>query len=282
MNFFKKKFLKLRWKLAFSSTKKKKMEEIFALVRQEKMAGELLDRALKDGIDIRFMPELVGGLTRGILRTDIKTGEQGIFLCPAGNSPADIAGILAHELRHHWQYKKVPFSEPQHQFATPSLSFIFNRVREADAYVFQARFNNLLQTGQQGGGNEKRLWEDAFVNFLPAIKEYDSEHVSVLHAWHTADTASKTDFGTVTPDGGLTMKKIRAILKAGIDDDAPSYFDGLSDQKFEALMLRHSAPEARKVVRLIEAFRNAAAANDNEVSESLRKAVNTRLRRKGP
>lgn len=282
MNFFKKNFLKLRWKLAFPSTKKKKMEEVFALVRREKMAGALLDQALKDGIDIRFMPELVGGPTRGMLRTDMKTGEQVIFLCPAESNPAGIAGILAHELRHHWQSKKVPFSEPQHQFATPSLSFVFNRVREADAYVFQARFNNLLQTGQQGGGDEKRLWEDAFVNLLPAIREYDSEHVSVLHAWHTAETADQADFGTVPRGGALTMKKIRSILKAGIDDDAPGYLDDLSDQKFEALVLRHSVPEARKVVRLIEAFRNASAANDNEASESLRRAVKTRLRRRGP
>lgn len=121
------------------------MGEVLRLIAADKDAQTLLDQAKKDGVKIFFSKGILGTETLACYETspsylEIKLssiGEDGKIF-----TPISIAKSFAHELRHYWQYKKLSLTGNMYALKkrSPRMSFIFNRIAEADARAFEENF----------------------------------------------------------------------------------------------------------------------------------------------
>jgi hypothetical protein len=317
MNFFTK--LKKRWQWARTPDQEKQqlMEKTITLLHFDPDAQELLGMARADGVEIGFSSRLTGSRTAARHVLNFGTKKQYIEICPYTalgrmKGPEAIASDLAHELRHYWQYKQLGVT-PQnasHINRSPRLSFVFNRVAEADAYAFQDKvMRTLKETSdafavfmkdfpsptpgqaylinreankklQKLRANDTQFLRERFVDMLKKetlSASYDPQEAHYLHLRHTSSIAKKTDFDAVKHIPELTLADIKKVLKSGVTTNAPGYINDMSDNQFEALVLGCAHREALEAVNLMEKFKAAVAANDNKTARALRRQVEKRI-----
>ena len=317
MNFFAKLKKRLQWARTPDQEKQRLMESAITLLHFDPDAQELFRMAKEDGVDIKFSSRLTGSRTAARHVLNFGTKKQYIEICPYTASgrlkrPEMIASDLAHELRHYWQYKQLGVTpkNANHIDRNPRLSFVFNRVAEADAYAFQDKvMRTLKETSdafavfmkefpsptpgqaylinreankklQKLCANNPQFLRERFVDMLKKgvlSESYDPQEARYLHLRHTSSLAKKTDFDAVKHIPELTLADIKKVLKSGVAKNAPGYLEDMSDNQFEALVLGCAHREALEAVNLMEKFKIAVAANDNKTAKSLRRQVEKKI-----
>ncbi len=276
----------LQWALTSQKEKQRLMDAITGVLETVPETRALLKMAQEDHIKIYFEPRLAGTNIEGFL------DEHSIAVNPFG-SLSGRSVTLAHELRHYWQYKKLGITK-QDLANSPRLSFIFNRIIEADAFAFEAMWAG--QRAALTGGKKPhvimtKMGKDSTISRTEIPLSYKEIFSLYMRARNIADgydpreAAGLFHFGIQAkapqPATGVTIHDIRKVLKEGVIDGAPGYLDNLSDRQFEALVLRHANPQAYQAVKLMEKFNAAVAANDNQSAKTLRlqiqKKINYRL-----
>lgn len=180
----------ISWFFASKQKKQSLLQNVFTLIQLDPEANDLLHQAQADGVKIVLSSGLLffSEKTMG----DFSINEQKIRLNPLA-ALESIASTLAHELRHYQQYKKLGItSENFHQISrNPRVAFIFNRVAEIDARVFEEKFIRstnfallLLKKIQDKvvnqGGNARRITpsdidtfrQEALLESLAEVPEY--------------------------------------------------------------------------------------------------------------
>lgn len=302
-------YRRLRWALTSRAKKKQLEKAAIEYIRQDAEASAMLDLARKDGVTIEFDPGLTGTTALARYSVDFGSGTMKIAVNPyltsgAQITPEKLAPALVHELRHHWQYKKIGVTPKtgNRLDGAPRLSFIFNRVAEADAYAFEDRFVHLINAQNEittralddvialGEPAQPEKTIDAlteimnrqidetvrlhknvaaqqradFIRYLSDKNLSDSyDPTQVLHL-HNYHTASIT----------VSVRDVKPVTLADLKKVSASYLGPISDAKFEEMTLGHAHPLAAKTVDLMEQFR-AAVANDNkkEASQLRRQAT---------
>ncbi len=310
MSLFNKTVSRLRWAFTSAARKHALEQEAYTLIAFDPRVGELLAQARKDGVKIMFEPRLGGSKTGGDYSVSDKTIRINPY--PHGEmvTSSAMAETLAHELRHHWQHKEsnINCDSGGHSLTNvPRLSFIYNRVAEADAYAFQktfthiiVSFNKIIEDAMSGMSEEGKkdpvalmaalsssvtiaatmsLYGDLpfrmrnlFLSELATEKlsgSYDPEHARHLAELHA------------TMPGTTFVSDVEAATLADIKKIPAEYLGPMSDAKFKELVLEHANPLARQTVDLIERFRIAAIANDNVKSEHIRQHVLQNVRKLG-
>jgi len=288
---------KLKWAATPWFSRKKKLEQAIAPLRQWPETAALLDFAESQGIPIKFSSELIGSeaTSAGFLESDPKTGEQHIALNPNA-APADIGLVLIHELRHVWQNAMLgttPYNRHLEK-GDPETALFMVRVREADAHAFTnlmiTRMRNAaaddveareiadrLQKANGGAPLDKlqqqlleefmlekfvkRLPQQQFEmaqDFLWAIQNldvYDRQTIADYHERYTHPQLATEMRPEGTP---LNTSDARKMLRLGVHENVPSYFNEVSDAQFRQAVLAPITPEMRQAVNIIGAFEKAA------------------------
>ncbi|MDE1151497.1 MAG: hypothetical protein PW788_03075 [Micavibrio sp.] len=287
---------KLKWATTPWFSRKKKLAQAIAPLRQWPETAALLDFAESKGIPIKLSADLIGGQTAGYFTTDRNTGESHIALNPA-STPADIGLVLIHELRHVWQSEMLGITPYNRHLeaADPETALFLVRVREADAYAFTnlmiARMRNAaaddtearniadrLEKANGGAPLDalqqqllqefmlekfmKRLPQQQFdmaQDFLWAIENMDTYDRETIVDYHTRYTHPQ--YATeMRPEGTpLNTGDARKMLKLGVHENVPAYFNEVSDAQFRQAVLSSVTPEMKQAVNLIAAFEKAAA-----------------------
>ncbi|MCE9507314.1 MAG: hypothetical protein K8R48_03220 [Alphaproteobacteria bacterium] len=317
MNFFTKLKKRLQWARTPDQEKQQLLEKAVTLLHFDPDALELFRMAQADGVEIKFSSGLTGSRTAARHVLNFNKKKQYIEICPYTGSgrlktPVMIASDLVHELRHYWQYKQLGVT-PQngnHINRNPRLSFVFNRVAEADAYAFQDKFiKTMNETSdvfseflkeipaptplqahqinyeankkfQKLRANDAQYLRERFVEMLKKgvlSQSYDPQEARYLHLRHTSSLAEKTDFDAVKHIPELTLADIKKVLKAGVVKNAPGYLGDMSDDQFEDLVLGNAHRGALEAVNLMEKFSRAVAGNDNKTAKELRRQVKEKI-----
>ncbi len=136
----------LVWMLKPAAQKQRLLERAAEVLRLDPETYALYESAKRNGVAIHFDSTMIGGWAGATFGFAQGNGECSIRLRPRENVH-EIAEILAHELRHYWQYKTLGQSPAQwsaQRLHGGELSLVFNRVIEADAYAFQMRFARIV------------------------------------------------------------------------------------------------------------------------------------------
>ncbi len=275
---------RLQWARTPQKEKQQLMDTLMKVLEELPETRALLAQAREDGVDIRFTAALTGTATSAAYYPRELEVEVDPFA-----EPMELVLSLAHELRHHWQYKKLgmPPQTDDYLYKTPRLAFIFGRVVEADAFAFEKKIENALilmsldraiaaagKSPPPGDTKEniRRSCKERFIETLQDISfsdHYDLSDVRVIY---------NVAADRVDSDSELTIADVRSLLKAGVTKNAPGYLDELSDRQFEALVLRHANPQAYQAVKLMEKFNAAVAANDNQAAKTLQRQLKQKIR----
>jgi hypothetical protein len=250
---------------------------------------QLLDLLDKSGIPITFDDALVGSGDGGRFRQT--KDHMCIVLNPECTTFAGIS-ILAHELRHYWQKKKLDLSFDAGCAVRkdPLFNLVYTRVIEADAAAFaRLTLSDIVERQGMFQPAEKAARPRKTINGLPAeaaAQKFFREELAPSPRYDRQ--AAREGYAQVIsdPDGdagearhNLAYKDLRGLLKAGLDEDAPPYLPEMDDDRFRAFILRSTEPAARKTIRLMDRFAKAVEKGGRASPEAkeLRAAIEKRM-----
>lgn len=294
------------------------LQEAVDILRGYPETNMLLDFAARENVRIVFNADWIGTRMLGSFTYGQEVDEKLIRLRP-GRAPEEMAGTLAHELRHLWQKKQLgildkKFCDRDH---SPRTRFLTMRIFEADAYAFtdlmkrrtdalradQAEADAMKKTIAAAQGSpltdaqktalrqhfsqkaHARLQEDIdflqerFLQKLDNLARYDARALARYHFLYTAPD----DTPHTKPDAAekpfYTIAHLRRVMRAGVNDNAPFYLQDMTDAALERRALSPIAPAVRRTMRMMEKFEKAAAKNPDWAKSPKAEAVRHRIDR---
>lgn len=297
----------VKWLVKPASQKAKLLEQAVDLLRLDPETYALYEDAVRGGVTIHFDSDMIGGGFGGIFSTNEMNPKGRIRLKPRENVH-HLAEVLAHELRHAWQYRRLELTPEtwfQERVGRGVLSLVFNRLIEADAYAFQTRFCHmkdeqirltrfaarLLERQQEREGclTEEHI---AAVNKVTAREcglsraEAGRKMSATFHDYLFSPLLSQTydvplalrihDLHAVgaANDNAPQPRAITALRRILAEENLRPLMKGdlAVEREFNAAVLRHVDVAAGALVRLSEQF-NAARKAKNPEEQRLRQVA---------
>lgn len=330
MHFVQKYWQRLKWAMMPQAEKKQRLDAVLDILQQIPETRSLLELAEKNAVPISFDPSLIGGAVRGVFTRSKEPGKTRIRLRPEGEAGM-IAATLTHELRHMWQAEVMDLraSKLRGEFSNPAAKIIVTRVKEADAFAFthyivqrvarmhedlaalpavikqinpdadassltddmRAKINAHFHEKQKAAAKEDlALIRTRFMDELKDLGGYDRRTLGKYQGAFLNKHAKPRKPAQL--DFSLDMPRLRKILRAGVDENAPDYMAGISDADLTIAVLAPVAPEVRTAAQNMAAFEKAVAKGElnkkqtrkarREIAKEIRALLQTRPPKKLP
>lgn len=290
---------RLKWSLKSEKKKQKLLDEACNLLRLWPETSELLALAKAQGVGIRFDDSLEPTDTDGVFYRNRATGESYIALKPCldpRDIAIPLIHELRH-LWQEKQLGLTPETAGLGE-KDARMALIVTRVKEADAFAFTdlmiTRINNvsndlreqrefgkkLLAASASGTltppqqdqlddfladkitsriADEKKKTEERFLKHLGTLDSYDA--IAAADYFRRYVSAAGPALAHLTEKDGavIAVCDIRRLLKTGIMESMPPYFDAPDDKAFAEAVLSGVKPGVLEAVSAMEAFEKAAS-----------------------
>jgi hypothetical protein len=248
-----KKLEKDAWR-EYRQEKARMLEAATAYLRLDKDMRTLLDRAEKEGVTIKMSDKLLGRRTNGQFSRSESSDQKTIILKPC-RTMLETAKTLAHELSHYYQTCDLGVDNQRlRALESPDIytAIIVMRVKEADA---TARAKAVMRRLKNQPDTIEMMQQD-FIEHLDKLEKYDLRRVRGYHERHTRPGVRLSKVfnkkSLKENERTVNLSDLRGLLRTSIAPDAPNYMEGISDRKFESLLLDPIRPDVREAMARID------------------------------